>query len=236
MITMKMTVVVPTYNLGAYVKAMLADLKEQTVDFEAWLVDDGSTDGTAETLADFARGIPMFHVEQLPHQGVSFARNFGIDHATGDGIAFVDGDDMIKPTFVERLSQGLDQDAVLSAVGYDWHRRSTRESHEFVVLDQKDMFTQVSNHGTEVGGDVWNKAFSKKALDANKIRCDTTLHIAEDYLFTATFVAKTPGRYIYVPEVLYTKRNRPDSTIHTVNRAQEPVVFERIYELGDLIK
>ena len=236
---MKITVVVPTYNLGSYVKAILGNLKEQTVDFEAWLVDDGSTDGTAETLADFARGIPMFHVEQLPHKGVSVARNFGIEHATGDGIAFVDGDDMIKPTFVETLAEGLDQDAVMSAVGYDWHRRSVdraRESHNAIVLDQRSMFRQASNHGTEVGGYIWNKAFSSTALQAIDLTFDTSLHIAEDYLFTATFIAKTPGRYVYIPEVLYTKRNRPDSTIHTVNRAQEPGVFQQIYALEDLIK
>ncbi len=74
------------------------------------MVDDHSTDGTAEKAAEFVNGVPMFHVEQFDHhRGVSVARNFGIEHATGDVVAFADGDDRLHPDFVKTLINGFQE-------------------------------------------------------------------------------------------------------------------------------
>nr|WP_252904462.1 hypothetical protein [Secundilactobacillus silagei] len=62
--------------------------------------------------------------------------------------------------------------------------------------------------------------------------------IAEDYLFTATFVANNPGIYRYDPAVRYTKVNRPGSTIHSRSLAERRVenqVFDQIYRLGEYL-
>ncbi|MDN6765917.1 MAG: glycosyltransferase family 2 protein, partial [Lactiplantibacillus plantarum] len=94
-------------------------------------------------------------------------------------------------------------------------------------------------HGTESGGYIWNKAFCRAALLTARLTFDESLDIAEDYLFTASFVAQTPGKYVYLPQVLYTKRNRPDSTIHTAtwrDRQTEDTVFKRIHALQRLIQ
>ncbi|MFD1466451.1 glycosyltransferase family 2 protein [Lapidilactobacillus mulanensis] len=239
MTKMKMSVVVPTYNLDSYVSVLLKNLTNQTVNFELWLVDDGSTDQTASQLGEFVKGKPDFHAIQLKHGGVSVARNYGLRHATGDGIIFVDGDDMIAPNFVETLSQGLAEDAVMAAVGYEWYRRPATRAAGFMALDQKSVFDQVSHHGTEIGGYVWNKAFRISAIKAANLTFDESLNLAEDYLFTATFVARSPGKYVYSPHVLYTKRNRRDSTIHNASRAdrqEEDRIFEQIYALRKWIK
>lgn len=83
-------------------------IQQQTIDVELWLVDDASTDETAETVAAFVNGIPNYHATVFSrHQGVGAARNFGIDHATGRFLAFVDGDDLIAPTFAATLLRGF---------------------------------------------------------------------------------------------------------------------------------
>lgn len=236
---MKMSVVVPTYNLGSYLAPLLQDLTKQTHSFELWLVDDGSTDGTQKQIVDFARGVPNFHAVQLMHEGVSVARNYGLKRATGDGIVFVDGDDLITSNFIEILAQGLEQGAVLVSVGYEWYRRPQNQTDTFIELDQKAMFDQAAVHGSEIGGYIWNKAFSRKAILEANLMFDESLHIAEDYLFTTTFVAKTPGKYLYWPRVLYTKRNRPDSTLHRAqmkDRQEEDTVFQRIHKLKQAFK
>lgn len=235
---MKLSVVVPTYNLGSYVKALLENLANQTVPFELWLIDDGSTDGTFAQLSEFAKSNSDFHAVQLEHRGVSVARNFGLSHATGDGVVFVDGDDMIAPSFVEMLGKGLNTGAVMAAVGYEWYRRPATQSDSFIELNQKTAFDQVSQRGTEFGGYVWNKAFRTSAIRSANLSFDESLHLAEDYLFTSTFVANTPGQYVYLPKLLYTKRNRPGSTIHMASRQdrqEENQVFQQIYELQKLI-
>lgn len=237
--TMKLTVVVPTYNLGDYFAGMLKALARQTVPFELWLIDDGSTDGTQQVARDFARGRDWVHVHAFEtHVGVSAARNYGLAHATGDAIAFVDGDDAVAPDFVEALLAGFTPGVVATAVGYDWWSRTGRASNHYQTLTQHAMFDQVSQHGTAVGGYVWNKAFSRAALQENGVTFDETLALAEDYLFTASFVARTPGLYAYLPRVLYTKHNRPNSTIHTANwaaRQKERRVFARIHAMGKQI-
>lgn len=91
MSNLDLTIVVPTYNLGHYLPETLKSIQQQTIDFELWLIDDASTDGTAQTVADFVKGIPNFHVTGFNHhRGIGAARNFGIDHATGQAVAFVE--------------------------------------------------------------------------------------------------------------------------------------------------
>ncbi|WP_137597288.1 glycosyltransferase family 2 protein [Paucilactobacillus kaifaensis] len=236
---MKLSVVVPTYNLGTYVKALLQDLEAQTAIFELWLIDDGSTDNTFKQLEEFVQGHSEFHVVQLPHRGVSVARNYGLLHSTGDAITFIDGDDMIADKFVETMVDGLQRGAVMAAVGYEWYRRPRTQSNEFIEVDQQTMFDQVSQHGSEIGGYVWNKAFNRQEIINADLKFDESLHLAEDYLFTASFVAHTPGKYVYLPRVLYTKRNRPDSTIHMAtsrDRLEEDGVFEQIRAMEKMIK
>ncbi|MFD1429308.1 glycosyltransferase family 2 protein [Lacticaseibacillus mingshuiensis] len=237
---MQLTIVIPTFQLGSYLRGMLDDLTHQTQDFELWLVDDGSTDGTGKTVVDFVRGVPQFHAAVFPsHRGVSAARNYGLDRATGEAVAFLDGDDLIAPNFVEVLTSGFSApDVVASSVGYNWYSRRGA-GNRAMMLDQRAMFEQVSHHGTEVGGYVWNKAFRRSAIEAANLRFDESLTLAEDYLFTAEFVAATPGRYAYQPAALYTKRNRPGSTIHTASwadRRGEDEVFAKMRALGAHLK
>lgn len=235
---LNMTVVVPTYNLGNYLPAMLADLAQQTVPYELWLIDDGSTDGTAETVKAFGETHDWAKVALLPHRGVSVARNYGLLHATGQAISFVDGDDLVTTDFVERLGTGFSRGVVGTVVGYNWWHQPRSKGDQFIRLDQKTMFDQVSEHGTEIGGYTWNKAFRLDLLRKADIVFDEQLVLAEDYLFTANYVAKVPGKYAYWPKVLYTKRNRPSSTIHTVGweaRRSEVAVFARIQHLRNRI-
>lgn len=235
----KLTIVVPTYNLGHYFDDALASLSKQTSEFELWLVDDHSTDGTADKAVAFATGVPMFHVEQFAqHQGVSAARNFGIDHATGDAVAFMDGDDRLHPDYVKTLVNGFQTSPPAVTVGYQWWHTPFDQQDHYEQLSQREMFQQVIQRGSEVGGYIWNKAYSLAALKRSGLRFDETLKIAEDYLFTATFVANTPGSYVYNPVIRYTKINRPGSTIHSrslADRQAEDQVFDTIYRMGEQI-
>jgi len=233
----KLTLVVPTYNLSHYFDDTLATIAAQTENFELWLVDDHSMDGTAEKAVQFANGIPMFHVEQFTaHQGVSAARNFGITPASGDAVAFVDGDDQLHPDYVKTLAQGFQADTPAVAVGYRWWSQPLDQRDHYEQLSQREMFQQASRHGSEVGGYIWNKAYSLPALRQQQLLFDESLTIAEDYLFTAAFVANNPGLYRYDPAVRYTKVNRPGSTIHSRSLSERNVenqVFDRIYQMGE---
>ena len=98
------SVVIPVYNTESYIADCLASIHGQTCrDFEAIIVDDGSTDGSAGIAKEFARDDSRFRIVSQENKGLSEARNAGIDVAQGDWITFVDSDDMLAPNFLQAL-------------------------------------------------------------------------------------------------------------------------------------
>lgn len=102
----KVSVIVPVYNVEKYLAKCLNSLIGQTHnDIEILVVNDGSTDRSEEIIHDYAKKYPdkikAFHKE---NGGLSDARNFGIDRATGDYIGFVDSDDYVHPSMFEEMA------------------------------------------------------------------------------------------------------------------------------------
>lgn len=99
------SVVIPAYNVDRYVADAVRSALEQTYENrEVIVVNDGSTDATAEAVRPYLEHV--VYVEQ-PNRGPSAARNRGIERATGDVIALLDGDDTWLPTTLERLLSQL---------------------------------------------------------------------------------------------------------------------------------
>lgn len=98
------SVVIPVYNTESYIADCLASIHGQTFqDFEAIIVDDGSTDGSASIAKEFTKEDPRFRIVSQENKGLSEARNAGIEVAEGDWITFVDSDDMLAPNFLQAL-------------------------------------------------------------------------------------------------------------------------------------
>lgn len=114
----KLSVIVPFYNVRQYVPDALRSLRANArADFEFILVDDCSTDGTADLLAREQPGLPgsvLLRHEQ--NGGLATARNTGIDAARGEYLTFLDGDDWLAPGYYERLV------AVIEELGCDFVR------------------------------------------------------------------------------------------------------------------
>lgn len=110
---MKFSVIIPLYNKAPYIRKALESVLAQTyADYELIIIDDGSTDGSAEIaeaiLQDPASRLIASSPRRLIRQansGVSAARNNGVAQASGDYIAFLDADDWWEPTYLERMAQ-----------------------------------------------------------------------------------------------------------------------------------
>jgi glycosyltransferase involved in cell wall biosynthesis len=97
------SVVIPLYNKAAYVSRALESIRRQTwADFEAVIVDDGSTDDGGAIAAHF--GDPRFRTVRQPNRGPGAARNRGIAEARADLVAFLDADDAWEPLFLEAVA------------------------------------------------------------------------------------------------------------------------------------
>lgn len=91
----KISVIVPAYNVETYIEAALLSLESQTFeDFEALIVDSGSTDKTPQIVKSFCARDSRFSLLQKTKEGFSSACNYGIRYSYGEYIALLNGDDI----------------------------------------------------------------------------------------------------------------------------------------------
>ena len=116
----KATVIVPVYNVEAYLEKCVQSILAQTEpDFELLLVDDGSTDHSGALCDQLAQTDPRIQVIHQKNQGLGGARNTGIQAAAGDWVLLVDSDDWIEPELLEKtLEAGLREEADLVMFGF----------------------------------------------------------------------------------------------------------------------
>lgn len=113
----QITVIIPVYNVRPYIKETLISLEQQSLQaFEAIVVDDGSTDDTAEVVEPFCQRDSRFRLLTKLNGGLSSARNFGILHAQTAYIAMLDGDDLYEPEKLKNHVEWLDRDPQIGVV------------------------------------------------------------------------------------------------------------------------
>lgn len=99
-----LSLIVPIYNVAEYLSTTLDSIARQTLSrFEVILVDDGSIDGSREIAEDFCQQQPHWQLITQEQQGVSVARNVGTLQASGNFVAYLDGDDWLCPQTLETL-------------------------------------------------------------------------------------------------------------------------------------
>lgn len=114
------SVIVPIYNGGGWLRPALESLRGQTCkDIEVIMVNDGSTDDSEEVCKEYSERDARFRLITQPNAGVSAARNHGIDIAEGEWIAFMDADDIMPPDALEvMMSHAQESGAGIVAGGY----------------------------------------------------------------------------------------------------------------------
>ena len=204
------SVIIPVYNVEKYLPRCLDSVVKQTyTNLEIILIDDGSTDNSLKLCQNYAqkdKRIRIFHQE---NQGVSAARNLGLDKATGEFITFIDSDDWVLTHYVQRLwelIQCYQTDIALGCLIEQYDNQSpafSPRSYHSACISSEQSFLGSSHH-TPVNAAA--KLYRKSVI--NKLRFDTKFALAEDILFFlnalkhATKVAST-NEPIYV----YCRRN-----------------------------
>jgi glycosyltransferase involved in cell wall biosynthesis len=107
----KVSVIIPAYNYARFLPGAIQSVLDQTFrDFELIVVDDGSTDDTADVVSPYARRHGVIYIRQ-ENRGLSAARNTGIRHAGGELVAFLDPDDLWLPEKLQRQVALMDANA-----------------------------------------------------------------------------------------------------------------------------
>jgi len=176
---MKVSVIVPVYNLENYLKKSLDSLASQTLkELEVIIVDDGSKDSSPKILDSYEKKYKNFKVVHKKNGGVSAARNDGLDLATGEYVAFLDGDDWLELDCFEKTYKKA-KEGNYDIVAYD----------TLAIYPDKNMYIS-SNIDDEQDNKklmidayavVCNKLFKRTLLKGIKFK--EKIALAEDVLF-----------------------------------------------------
>ncbi|MER6503374.1 glycosyltransferase family 2 protein [Streptomyces sp. NPDC001455] len=185
----KLSVIVPFYNVQAYASDTLRSLRANArEDFEFILVDDCSTDGTPEILARAEREIRgAVLVGHETNGGLATARNTGIDAARGEYLTFLDGDDWVVPGYYERLL------AAITGLGCDFVRTDhvqftdrTRTVHQVphglrdTVMRPRDVILPADRSTPVDYAYAWAGAYHRRLVESGLLRFRDGLRTAED--------------------------------------------------------
>lgn len=135
------SVIVPVYNVKPYLARCLDSLLKQThTNFELLLVNDGSKDGSAFILEEYAKKDSRIRVIHQENMGVSAARNRAIDEATGSYITFIDSDDFVEDFYLENLYQAaVSSDSDIAATNFS---SFNEERQSFLFYHTKESYFQ----------------------------------------------------------------------------------------------
>lgn len=188
----KVSVIIPTYNAGSHLLTCLVSLEQQThTNMEIIVINDGSTDRTGEILEAYQKrsSLDIRYFSQANH-GQAYSRNFGMDQATGEYIAFIDSDDYLERDYLEMLYSTAEQyesDVVNS--GY----RVVKEDKTVLSEVNVSPFSTVSGFGRAGIFVVWSKLFRTEFLREKNIRFPEG-KLYEDVPFS--IAAKFQGRNV----------------------------------------
>ena len=124
------SIIVANYNYASFLPDALNSVLAQTIDnWECIIIDDGSTDNSVEIIKKYVKKDSRFQLIQIPHSGVSVARNTGLDAARGEYIAFLDSDDWLELNTYEKLAKEIENnpDIDLIQFGHKTISNKTRE-------------------------------------------------------------------------------------------------------------
>lgn len=230
----KVSVIVPVYNCKKYLGQAVKSVIDQSVfdSIELILVDDGSTDGSAEICNGYAEKYPNIISLHENNSGVSVARNKGIENARGEYIAFLDSDDRYENNFIEDLLNFADSDLVCC----DYYCDSRDEKNLGGLFEPKIYYR--SDFDTEFYNKIldtrfyscWNKLYKKDIIERNKIRFIPGVKYAEDMIFVLEYL-KFSDSFRFVDSALYFYNINPENTTSVVKNGFDVQHFIYDYQM-----
>jgi len=204
------SIIIPAHNAAETIAETLESLLVQAFSgWEAIVVDDGSSDGTAAIAASFAERDARIRVISQPQGGVSAARNAGIALARYDWLLFLDADDWLLPQHLERLTDTLISNPDLDAVHCGWTRvapdgklGAAQRCHQSGELFE--VFARTNAFATTCVCVV------RRSLVEAVGGCDTSLRTCHDWDLWQR-IARTGVCFGSIPEMLVRYRMRPNS-------------------------
>lgn len=213
----KISVVLPVYNVAKYIRESFDSLEKQTLkEVEFICVDDGSTDESFSIMEEYAQRDPRFILLQQSNQGVGPARNTGLSQATGVYVLFLDPDDFFELTLLEKFYQRGEETCaditICHAKGFDDCNQSVYQIQRYYNrknVPEKTVFTyqDMESHLFSTFGFVhWNKLYRMSFLKKHDLKFQPLFRGEEIFFYVAT-VIKAEKMAVLDESLLYYRSN-----------------------------
>lgn len=211
------SVIVPAYNVGKFIRKCLCSIMEQTYsNLEIIVINDGSTDDTKTIIKDLLHVDKRIIFIDRENKGVSASRNEGISVAKGAWLVFVDGDDYLASDYVEHMldiANTTGAEFCMSTNCFKSDSDKQVENVSIISCSSDEATSLLLSEKVDVG--CWNKMFKKELLERTGIRFDTCLFYGEGLYFITNLSESAnnvgiSNKYVYY----YRQDNNTSATKH----------------------
>ena len=232
------SVIIPVHNISAYIRECVSSVIKSISNFkyELLLINNGSSDNSYELCNILSEEYDFIRVFNMDKSGVSSARNFGIDNAKGNIIAFIDGDDCVTENYFKHLILLMENGKYdFVSIGHTEIypngklRKKGMETDSYQALSKENILHDFYvTH--KMGWNVWGKLFKKKLIE--NIRFDEKLRNGEDMFFIYQVSTKANSfAYKGFNDYLYRMRSSSASNLNNLETRFEIFnYFDLIFE------
>ena len=232
------TFIVPIYNVERYLKECLDSIQQQTYPyFECIMVNDGSTDSSASIAEEYLFD-NRFRLIHQQNQGLSAARNTGIQHVSESSsfVSFVDSDDFIHPTFLEKLIIHIEEDVDLIEGSYEKFKEGDKPqfylqpTNKIEIISKKEIISKTTSAELRVS------AFPR--LIRKSILSDQFFPIGWTFEDLAVFpeLVLFSRKWIKTQDIIYAYRIRENSITNSSFTESRLDIFKILDKFDDLFK
>lgn len=204
------SIIIPIYNVEKYLDDCLKSISLQSYeDFEAFLIDDGSTDKSGKICDEYVQRDNRFKVYHKRNGGVSSARNYGLDRIQGEWVYFCDADDMLFNNALETLVKHINENVDCTMGGY------IRINEQNDIIGENKIYKEcyMSIEETLVdfynpsfnmfNGFIWNRLFKRSIIEKYHLRFREDIYIKEDGLFLVQYLCSCSQGTYYTTKPIY---------------------------------
>lgn len=224
--TPKVSIIMPSLNVGPFIRECIDSAVNQTLtDIEILCVDAGSTDGTAEILQEYAAKDSRVHFIHSDVRSYGYQMNLGLDAATGEYIGILETDDWTEPNQFEKMYEAAKaQDADLVKSNYYWYYtkggvrnepfenlKKCRYETVFCPLEDRALFN--------VTPSIWSGIYRRQMLLDNNIRFNETPGASfQDTSFHFMLCTVAKRVYLLKEHYLHYRKDNDGSSVHSASK------------------
>ncbi len=214
------SIVIPTLNAENFISSCMHAATHQTYsNIEIIIVDDGSKDSTMEICEEYAETDTRIKLYSIEHKGVSYARNFGVEIASGKYIVFFDADDRPERNLIEyylnAINEWCDKDVAFVTCGMFYDNMLNRYVEDEIILLESDSgYKKEENYllnrsyasvlaWLKLFNFVTNKLYDLDMIKKYGIRFNTEYCVGEDLPFNLDYLEKCNGKIGMINKPLY---------------------------------